>query len=93
MAWNCKIIYYLIFVVIHNKICLHGIFMLLEKKKLLVTTQFKIQEEILWIKFAENIERSKGLTMKSALNKRKNSTPTVRARNRKIPRLFSYMSQ
>ena len=39
--------------------------MLLEKKKLLVTTQFKIQEEILWIKFAENIERSKGLTMKS----------------------------
>ena len=41
--------------------------MLLEKKKLLV--KFKIQEEILWIKFAENIERSKGLTMKSALNK------------------------
>ena len=65
--------------------------MLLEKKKLLV--KFKIQEEILWIKFAENIERSKDLTMKSALNKRKNSTPTVRARNRKIPRLFSYMSQ
>lgn len=27
-----------------------------EKKKLVVTIQFKIQEEILWIKFAENIE-------------------------------------
>ena len=26
------------------------------KKKLVVTIQFKIQEEILWIKFAENIE-------------------------------------
>lgn len=61
------------------------------KRKLVVTIEFKIQEEILWIKFAENIERSKGLTMKLAL-KRKDSTPKVTAKNGKISRLFSYMS-
>ena len=61
------------------------------KRKLVVTIEFKIQEEILWIKFAENIERSKCLTMKLAL-KRKDSTPKVTAKNGKISRLFSYMS-
>lgn len=48
-------------------------------KKIVVTIQFKIQEEILWIKFAENIERSKGPRMKLALNKRKDSSPNVTA--------------
>lgn len=48
-------------------------------EKIVVTIQFKIQEEILWIKFAENIERSKGPTMKLALNERKDSSPNVTA--------------